>query len=165
MENTIGKKIATLRKELGLRQEDLAEKLNVTPQAVSKWENDLTCPDISILPELSDILGVSIDELIKGKPKDAEIVTIVPEEERKEVNKMTLRLVIVSCNGDKVKINIPLSIVTYAIENGIDLPQISDNKFKNIDLNKIIELVNRGVVGNLMEIESADGDTIQIYVE
>ena len=58
MENTLGKRIASLRKENNLKQEDLAQKLNISPQAISKWENDLTCPDISILPELSKILNV-----------------------------------------------------------------------------------------------------------
>lgn len=50
MENTLGTRIAQLRKEKGYTQEDLAQMLEVSPQAVSKWENDLTCPDIS-LPE------------------------------------------------------------------------------------------------------------------
>jgi len=46
MEKTLGKRIAELRKKKGLKQETLAEKLAVSPQAVSKWENDQTCPDM-----------------------------------------------------------------------------------------------------------------------
>lgn len=61
---TIGKRIAQLRKESGLTQEQLAEKLGVTAQAVSKWENDAACPDISLLPLLADIFGVSVDFLL-----------------------------------------------------------------------------------------------------
>lgn len=48
METTLGKRIAALRREKNLRQDDLAEMLLVSPQAVSKWENDQTCPDIKI---------------------------------------------------------------------------------------------------------------------
>ena len=50
MEMTIGKRIAALRREKNLKQDDLAQMLEVSPQAVSKWENDQTCPDISLLP-------------------------------------------------------------------------------------------------------------------
>lgn len=64
MDNTIGKRIMKNRKALGLTQEQLAEQLGVTAQAVSKWENDLSCPDISVLPQLADIFGISIDALL-----------------------------------------------------------------------------------------------------
>ena len=67
MNTTLGKRIAALRHEKGLKQDELAEKLAVSPQAVSKWENDQTCPDISLLPHLAEILGVSVDELLSGK--------------------------------------------------------------------------------------------------
>ena len=52
MNETIGKRIAELRKSKGFTQEDLADRLNVSGQAVSKWENDQTCPDIGLLPQL-----------------------------------------------------------------------------------------------------------------
>lgn len=164
MENTLGKRIATLRKENNLKQDDLAQKLNISPQAISKWENDLTCPDISILPELSSILGVSIDELLTGKKE--ETVKMVPVEERKEMSKMMLKIVVESLEGDKIKINLPLSLIQAAIDMGIGMPEISGNdSLKNIDLNKILELVKQGVIGNLLEVESAEGDIVKIFVE
>ena len=67
MEQTIGKRIMENRKRLGLTQDALAEKLGVTAQAVSKWENDLSCPDITMLPKLAEIFTVTVDE-IAGKP-------------------------------------------------------------------------------------------------
>ena len=67
MELTLGKRIAMLRRQKELRQEDLAQMLEVSPQAVSKWENDQTCPDITLLPRLAEILGVTVDELLSGK--------------------------------------------------------------------------------------------------
>lgn len=62
--NAIGKNIHTLRKQNGFTQEELAGKLGVTYQAVSKWENDTTAPDISLLPELAAVFGTSIDALL-----------------------------------------------------------------------------------------------------
>ena len=65
---TMGKRISDLRKGKGMTQEQLAQLLGVTPQAVSKWENDLSCPDISILPQLAEALGVTTDELLGRTP-------------------------------------------------------------------------------------------------
>ena len=59
MKETFGQRFARLRKNLGLKQDDIAEKVNISAQAVSKWENDLSAPDISTLPILADILTFS----------------------------------------------------------------------------------------------------------
>jgi len=64
MENTLGKRIVQNRKRLGMTQDQLAEQLGVTAQAVSKWENDQSCPDISTLPALAEIFGITTDELL-----------------------------------------------------------------------------------------------------
>ena len=64
METTLGKRIALNRKRLGLTQDKLAERLGVTAQAVSKWENDLSCPDITLLPKLAQVFGITTDELL-----------------------------------------------------------------------------------------------------
>ena len=64
MEQTLGKRIASNRKRMKLTQDQLAEQLGVTAQAVSKWENDQSCPDITMLPRLAEIFGISIDELL-----------------------------------------------------------------------------------------------------
>jgi len=63
----IGKLIAKLRKSKGLTQRELGEKVGVGFRAVSKWENGITSPDISIINDLSKILGISADELLKGE--------------------------------------------------------------------------------------------------
>jgi len=66
MENqTMGSRIAALRKENNLTQAQLAEKVGVTDKAVSKWERNLSCPDIDLLPRLSEIFGVTTDELLQ----------------------------------------------------------------------------------------------------
>ena len=63
----IGKFIAISRKQKGLTQTELADRLNITDRAVSKWERGKGCPDISLLEDLSKILDVSIIELLKGE--------------------------------------------------------------------------------------------------
>ena len=73
MEQTIGKRIMTLRKSRGMTQDQLAEQVGVSAQAVSKWENDISCPDISLLPKLAEIFRVTTDSLL-GMPEKTEIV-------------------------------------------------------------------------------------------
>ena len=68
MEQTLGKRIAENRKRLGLTQDTLAEKLGITAQAISKWENDQSCPDITMLPRLAEIFGITTDELLGVEP-------------------------------------------------------------------------------------------------
>ena len=63
---TLGRRIARLRLARTATQERLAKELNVSPQAVNKWENDINYPDISLLPDLARFLGVSVDELLSG---------------------------------------------------------------------------------------------------
>ncbi len=69
MEETLGKRIVFHRKRLGLTQDALAELMGVTAQAVSKWENDQSCPDIGALPKLAEIFGISTDELLGSNGK------------------------------------------------------------------------------------------------
>ncbi len=71
---SLGCFIAFLRKEKGLTQKNLAELLNVSDKTVSHWECDETSPDISILPLLAEILGVTVDELLRGKKKTSDPV-------------------------------------------------------------------------------------------
>ena len=63
----LGEMISSLRKEKGMTQSELAEKMNVTDKAVSKWERNLSCPDINSIPKLAEILGISVEELLKSQ--------------------------------------------------------------------------------------------------
>lgn len=64
---TLGMIIASQRKEKGLTQLELAEQVGVTDKAVSKWERDLSCPDVGTIPKLAEIFDISVDELMQGK--------------------------------------------------------------------------------------------------
>ena len=88
MEETLGKRIVANRKRLGITQDRLAEQLGVTAQAVSKWENDQSCPDITMLPKLAEIFGTTTDALLGlSEPeavREAEIAEPVHTEEAPE---------------------------------------------------------------------------------
>ena len=79
MEETLGKRIVANRRRLGITQDRLAEQLGVTAQAVSKWENDLSCPDIAMLPKLAEIFGISVDTLLGITPPEEEKVPVSTE--------------------------------------------------------------------------------------
>lgn len=68
---TIGSFIATLRKAKGLTQRELAEMLNVSDKAVSRWERDESAPDLSLIPVIADIFGITSDELLRGQRNHA----------------------------------------------------------------------------------------------
>lgn len=77
MENIqFGTFVAQLRKELGLTQKELADRLNVTDKAVSKWETGKGFPDLKLLEPLAQTLGVSLVELMQGKRKEADTLTV-----------------------------------------------------------------------------------------
>lgn len=88
MEESFGQRLSRLRKEKGLTQEDIAKRIVISPQAVSKWENDLSSPDILVLSSLADILDVSIDELLgreEHNNKDNKEDTVEAEDVDQEV--------------------------------------------------------------------------------
>ena len=103
---TLGMMISSARKDLDMTQVNLAEKMNVTDKAVSKWERDLSCPDISSLPKLASILGTTVDELIQAKKNEtAEIRTgkikaIIPLILRAVAVAMGVAVTVLSILGD-----------------------------------------------------------------
>ena len=66
---SIGEIISSLRKAKGMTQNDLAEKMNVTDKAVSKWERNLSCPDVNSIPKLSEVLDTTVEELLNAQSK------------------------------------------------------------------------------------------------
>ena len=72
-----------------------------------------------------------------------------------------------SAENDNVRVNIPLPLVKVGVDAGLNIAQVAggNEALRNIDLGKILELVEQGVIGNLVEVESAEGDTVRIFVE
>ena len=164
MANSIGTRIAEARKRKGLTQDQPAEAMGVSPQAVSKWENDISCPDITLLPQLADYFGISVDDLLRGPA--VQDVQIVPEEDRKDFNKMMLRINVLSAQGDKVKVNLPMPLLKTGLQIGMNMETMGNyDALKDIDFDAILKMVENGVIGKLVEVESADGDIVEIVVE
>ncbi len=165
MKKSFGEIFYNLRKAKGLTQEEIAQKLNVSAQAVSKWENDLTYPDVSLLLDIANLLDTTVDNLL-GK-EEKQTVKMLNQDEKKDLNLMMLKIVVNSSKGDKVRINLPLSLLKVALDSGIDLSTLSTNNetLKSIDLAQIVHLVEKGVIGKIVEVNSADGDVVEIFVE
>ena len=68
---SMGEIIAHLRKEKGLTQKELADQLHITDKAVSKWERNLACPDVNSIPQLAEILGVSVEVLLNSSTPES----------------------------------------------------------------------------------------------
>ena len=161
---TLGQNIATFRKEKNITQEALAEICGVSPQAVSKWENDASCPDITLLKTLARTFGVSVDELMDdGEGPVTKLVA------NKDMSSKFLRIRVNSGDGDKVSVNLPLALIELLLTNeglmsGMSFGDSTD-VLKKIDFKQIYEMVSLGVMGKLVEISTEDGDVVEIYVE
>ena len=161
---TFGERLSKLRKERELTQNDIAEKVGVTSQAVSKWENNLATPDIDILVKLSDIFGVSLDELL-GKEKTTSFVN---KPSKKDIDKMVFKIVIKENDCDKVNVNLPFGLLRAisAKEDGnVNILGGKNSALKNVDFNELIELVEKGAIGELVSIDNEDGTKISIWIE
>ena len=88
--NTMGQFIAVLRKANGMTQQQLADRLNVSNKAVSRWERDETAPDITLIPAIAEIFGVTCDELLKGERLDSGNIS---QRTEKQVEKQLFSLI------------------------------------------------------------------------
>ena len=159
---SFGQRFLRLRKEKKLTQEDIAKKLNITAQSVSKWENDNSYPDVAILGDIASIFNITVDELLG---REVKTTSILEEHGRKDINKLVLKVKILS-EDNKVNINLPVPLIIALTNSGSSMANINfGDKLQGIDFGMIVSLIEQGVVGQLVEIESADGSTIRISVE
>ncbi len=123
---TIGERIKQKRKELNLTQEELAEKIGVSYQAVSKWENDASMPDTSLFPKLASVLNTNLDYLFMGKEEET-------KEKRVKWGNIT-GTVTKDIHGDVGKIVGDLQADIYGNVNG-DIIGYANNIFGNVEGN------------------------------
>lgn len=142
MKKTLGERIAEKRKAKGYKQDELAEMLGVSAQAVSKWENDLSCPDIMTLPALAEKLGCTVDELLTGKGEARDAV-MLPKGERKEFEKLMLRIYVDGKEGERVRVNLPLPLIKVFLDSGISVGGVGGERVGelNIDWQAIVAMV------------------------
>ncbi len=164
MEKTIGKKLYDLRKQSGFTQDYVAEKLGVSAQAVSKWENDIACPDIMTLPKIAELYGITIDELFKNE----EVQSNVKYEKTEKVNEneLVLRVYVDTVHGDDIKVNLPYLLVKELINVGKDVSfMFTGIDLSGVNFESIFKMVEMGVLGEIVTVETQNGDDIRVVVE
>lgn len=164
----LGNSISEKRKSKGLTQEELAAKLGVSPQAVSKWENNISCPDISLLPEISKIFGVSVDELLGVEPAAEKAEAVKEEKTYNESEpayeepvfsgkKATVLLITTERNGKISNIKIPLGIVRFGLNLGSVFGGLTGEQ-----ANIIENAIRTGLSGEILSIDGENGEKITI---
>ena len=142
-ELTMGGFIAAKRQEKGMTQLELGEKLGVTDKAVSKWERDLSCPDIASIPKIADALGVSVEELMRVNGETAKT------SENKLLNGETAKT---SENKLSAALSLPFKAVALAM--GVAVAALS--VMKKIDTFSALTMLGIGLA--LLGIQSLFGE-------
>ena len=159
---TIGQNIAFYRKEKNVTQEKLAEICSVTPQAVSKWENDVSCPDVTLLKTIAKTFGISVDQLLDDESPITRLDTTT------DFSKKFIKIRVVN-DSEKVNVNLPLSLLELLLKSDGLANSISiggkNNLFKTIDFKQVFELVSLGVMGKLVEVEDSSGEKVEVWIE
>lgn len=159
MQNTFGQRMSEYRKQYHLTQEQVAEKLNVSPQAVSKWENDATYPDITLLKDIAKMYGVTVDKLL-GEEAPLTVINT-----GKDINKMLLKIKVIG-KEEKVSVNLPVAIIKLLLssEASMNAIGIKGDALKGIDFNQILMMIDSGIMGKLVEVDTED-EKVEIWVE
>lgn len=114
---TIGKFISVLRKSQGMTQQDVADRLNVSNKAVSRWERDECAPDISLIPAIAEMFGVSCDELLRGERISSAFVEISPSKSEKQISNYVFKTI--SKFKSSLFISLALAVVGLVFMFGI----------------------------------------------
>lgn len=163
---TLGSRIAETRKAHDLTQEEFSEKLGVTAQAVSKWENDISCPDIQLIPKIAELLEMTADELLTGNKSSCNISNTENPQNSIDTGKLKLRISVTEEGKDKTNIFIPLKTVKKFAKIGNGISGIIGNaSIDNDDFNEILNLVESGATGELLKIETDESTTVIISVD
>lgn len=164
MEKTIGKKLYDLRKQSGFTQDYVAEKLGVSAQAVSKWENDIACPDIMTLPNIAEIYDITIDELFKNDEVQSNVKFEKPEQINQ--NELLLRVYVDTVNGDVVKVSLPYPVVKELINVGKNISSVvSGVDLSGVDFETIFAMVESGALGEIVNVKTQNNDIVRVVVE
>ena len=156
--NTIGQNIAHYRKKAGMTQEELSEKMNVTAQAVSKWECDQSYPDLESVRRLAAVLGTTADALLNGEEA-------APPVKLAETEDPARRLLVISVNAKQpvaatVNLRLPLELVLRAHREG-KLAELLGENASFVDMG--MEAIEKGTVGPLVDVTN-DGADVRIEV-
>ncbi|MEB4616343.1 helix-turn-helix domain-containing protein [Leucobacter sp. M11] len=169
--STLGQRIGESRRLRGWTQDDLARKLRVTPQAVSKWETDQSIPDPSLFVPLADALGVGLDDLMRDPASPAPPVTAVITNgggsgSRVVTGARAKSMVIVTTpiagaeqtSGHAHKKPARVTVPLWLIGAGIGAAQgfLPESLRGDIDLTPLRDAITKGEPGVFLEVEEAD---------
>ena len=164
MEKTIGKKLYDLRKQSGFTQDYVAERLGVSAQAVSKWENDIACPDIMTLPKIADLYGITIDELFKKEEVQSNVKC--EKTEKVNENELVLRVYVDTVHGDDIKVNLPYLLAKELINVCKDISfMFTGVNLSGVNFESVFKMVEMSVLGEIITVETQNGDDIRVVVE
>lgn len=160
---TIGSRIAQGRKAKGYTQEEFSQLLGVTAQAVSKWENDASCPDIQLLPQIADILNMTTDELLTGKK-------IEPDQAKQKVDidtaNLKININVLKPGQNPVNVSLPLSMVKRFAKIGNGISGIVGNgAIDSVKFDEILSLVENGATGEILNVVADDNTNVRISIE
>ncbi len=150
----IGKKISSLRKEHNMTQLELADKLNISYQAVSNWERGNSMPDISKLPELAEIFNVSLDELLGGKSTLVEAVVKDNVAECIEANNIS---------GEDVGNVLPL-LKPQQVSSLVKLSNLTKISDLAKNINSYLPFLDEDTVKEFAEEAAEKGESINAYL-
>ena len=151
MKEFIGEHIAYYRKKAGMTQEQLSEKMGVTAQAVSKWENGLTCPDLDSVARLSEILGVSVEQLIHGDAAVPSVSVVETPQVGRRV--LCIHVQVKGPATTNVTVRFPVELVLKAYEMG-SLESLVGDEAPFVE--QAIEMIRQGTVGSLVDVETEE---------
>lgn len=154
----IGNNIAVLRKKKGITQEELANELGVSAQAVSKWENNSSCPDVSLLTKIADYFGVSVDALLRTQEDDIVDLAEEKEDNVKPDDKNNIVIKIMQQNGKENVIKLPFKFVKLGLNIGTMFGLDKDIS------SKIVTLAESNVT-DIVNIDTENGEHIEIMLD
>ncbi len=161
--NTIGSRIAQGRKAKGYTQEEFSQMLDVTAQAVSKWENDISCPDIQLLPKIAEILDMTTDELLTGKKTEKKKET---QKVNIDTSNLKININVLKPGQNPVNVSLPLSMVKKFAKIGNGISGIMGNgAIDGVKLDEILTLVENGATGEILNVVADDNTNVKISIE
>lgn len=157
----IGSNIAALRKEKGITQEELANALGVSAQAVSKWENNSSCPDVSLLTVIADYFGVTVDALLRSGAE--EITRADPPSTDNNVaavrgGKRNVRIKVTQPNGKETNVKVPFGVVKMGL-------RVNVFGLQRDVADKIGALLDDPAAADILSVDGENGEHVTISIE
>ena len=159
-------KLQLLRKKAGLTQDELALKLRVSRQAISKWESEMTMPDIMLLPQIAKVLKVTLidlyEETFPDEASETNLKTISRTEENSHVENRRILAIRVQADGANVTTKMPVSAIKSVLGNQLLRQYLGDGEDNQLEA--LMEMLDQNMTGTLVNAVTEEG-SVTISVE